>query len=78
MEEAPLVSQRKEREAQNLAQRFISPHHARLAKAAELREHEQLRDELNDFAPAMRAVEGSTCWNWRRAASGRAGRRPAG
>ncbi len=46
-----------ERETQNLAQRFLSPHHARLAKAAELREHEQLRDELNDFAPAMKAVE---------------------
>jgi hypothetical protein len=46
-----------EREAQNLAQRFLSPHHARLAKATELREHEQLRDELNDFAPAMKAVE---------------------
>ena len=43
-----------ERETQNVAQRFLSPHHARLAKATELREHEQLRDELNDFAPAMR------------------------
>ena len=29
----------------------------RLAKATELREHKQLRDELNDFAPAMKAVE---------------------
>ena len=46
-----------ERETQNLAQRFLSPHHERLAKAIELREHEQLRDELNDFAPAMKAVE---------------------
>ena len=46
-----------EREAHNLAQRFLSPHHARLAKATELREHKQLRDELNDFAPAMRGVE---------------------
>ena len=46
-----------ERETQNLAQRSLSPHHARLAKATELREREQLRDELNDFAPAMKGVE---------------------
>jgi hypothetical protein len=46
-----------EREAQNLARRFLSPHHARLAKATELREHEQLRNELKDFAQAMRGVE---------------------
>ncbi len=45
------------RETQNLAQRFLSPHHARLAKATELREHGQLGNELNDFAQAMRGVE---------------------